>query len=249
MVLLNIELPEGSQVVGDLHLDVDGGKDAPDLVQFARFLKGSDAPVLVILGDLFEYWLGPSHTSTPGGRTVCQQLAAFPGRVVLIPGNRDVLAGSELEAFGIQLAPDGVLGSLPGGTKMLLLHGDELCIRDVNYQRLRRFLRSPLVRGTLRHLPAFATRAIARLLRKHSEKATPKKAPLEVTQDADEARRRLTAAGAGVLVAGHAHRFRDEALGDASRLLILDAFGGERDVLRVGEQAGLSFASSAEAAL
>jgi UDP-2,3-diacylglucosamine hydrolase len=244
MAPLCIELPQGSQVIGDLHLDVDGESRAVDLAQFANFLEACSAPVLVILGDLFEYWLGPSHVSTPGGRALCERLRAFPGRVILIPGNRDVLAGSELEAFGVELAPSGVLATLPGGAKMLLLHGDELCIRDVNYQRLRRFLRNRGVNATLRYLPAFASRWIARRLRSHSEKATPRKAQLAVTQDADEARRRLAATGAGVLVAGHAHRFRDEGLGDGARLLILDAFGGERDLMRVGEQAVLECVSS-----
>lgn len=242
MALFQIELPLGSQVVGDLHLDVDAGPS--ELAAFEAFLARSEAPVLVILGDLFEYWLGPSHTRTPGGRALCERLAAFGGRVVLIPGNRDVLAGSELGAYGIELALDGVLATLPSTKKMLLLHGDELCIRDVSYQRLRRFLRNPVVRGTLRHLPAFAIRAIARRLRRVPAKATPKKAPLEVTQDAGEARRRLIEAEASVLVAGHAHRFRDEDLGDGQRLLILDAFGDARDLLSVEEQGELAVTAS-----
>ena len=249
MSLLEVELPAGSLVIGDLHLDVDAGATSPDGLQLEAFLDAHRAaPVLVILGDLFEYWLGPSHAKSRGGRSILELIGRLPGAVYLIPGNRDVLAGDELEAAGIRVAKHGLLGTVPGGERLLLLHGDELSIHDTSYQRQRRILRNPILHATLRHLPGLITRALARRLRAHSMKATPAKAPLEVAQDPGEAARRLAATNAQTLVAGHAHRFRDELLSPFGRLIILDAFGGERDVLRIEEQAGLTCISSAGAA-
>jgi len=240
-------LPTGCLVVADLHLEVEAGPDSEPIVEFTAFLERvRAAPMLVLLGDLFEYWLGRSHASSPGGRAVLAGLAAFPGRLVLVPGNRDVLAGAELAASGLVLAPEGLVAEVEDGTRLLLLHGDELCIHDTSYQRLRRFLRRPGVRTLLCALPASVARLLAQSLRSHSKKAVPAKAPLAVTQDAGEAARRLAAAGARVLVVGHAHVFRDVPLAGAGRFVVLDAFGGDADCLRIGALGALEFVSSRE---
>jgi len=120
----------------------------------------------------------------------------------------------------------------------------------VSYLRLRRWLRRPIVRGVLRALPAAVGRALARRLRSHSKLAVPAKAPLDVTQDLGEAARRLRAARATQLVVGHAHAFRDVQLGSegesGGRFCVLDAFGGDRDTLRIGSAGQLEFLSSRE---
>lgn len=243
--VLRIELPERSLVIGDLHIDVDAGSDSTAFSELADFLISSkDAPVLLILGDLFEYWLGRSHASSPGGKACLGLLASFKGQVILIPGNRDVLAGAELEAAGIKLAKDGLCATLPGGQEALFLHGDELCIRDLSYQRQRRILRHPILRSVARYLPIFVVRAIAHRLRNHSKKVTPTKAPLEVAQDLDEAARRLDKVGAQTLVVGHAHRYREEQLATSGRLIVLDAFGGQRDLVRIATKGELEIGSS-----
>lgn len=240
-------------MIADLHLDVDAGPSAEPVLEFLAFLeRAHGAPALVVLGDLFEYWLGKSQANSPGGRAVLTALAGFPGALYFVPGNRDVLAGSELEATGLTLAPDGLVAEVGEGERLLLLHGDELCIRDASYLRLRRWLRRPAVRVVLRALPATVGRGIAQRLRSHSKKAVPAKAPLDVTQDLGEAALRLRAAFATQLVVGHAHAFRDVVLESergsegqvGGRFCVLDAFGGDRDTLRIGKLGQLEFVSS-----
>lgn len=222
---MRVALPAGSLVIADLHLEVE--KPAEHAL-FLRFLRQAQAaPALVILGDLFEYWLGPSHVA--GARPLLDALHAFPGDVWLIPGNRDVLVGSEIERFGVRVAPKGLLVEAPNGTTdLLFLHGDELCIHDRGYQRLRRILRTPSLRALLRGLPAPVARRIARRLRNTSKSAVSAKAPLTVRQDRDDAARRLMHLGARTLVVGHAHAFVDETLelggGVQGRFCVLDAF-------------------------
>jgi UDP-2,3-diacylglucosamine hydrolase len=226
-------LPAGSLVIADLHLDVDRPAEH---ALFLRFLKAAeDAPALVILGDLFEYWLGPSHV--PNARPLLEALRAFPGDVWLIPGNRDVLVGSEVAAFGVQLAMDGLRVQGPtGSADLLLLHGDELCVKDRSYQRLRRILRRRSLRAVLRGLPAPVARRLARRLRNTSKSAVSAKAPLTVRQDRAEAARRLTQTGAHTLVVGHAHAFVDETIElDAAtpgRFCVLDAFDPQHQTQR-----------------
>lgn len=256
---LRIDLPAGSLVIADLHLDVDAwSADQPVLAveDFCRFLEAvEEAPALAILGDLFEYWLGPSHAQTEGGGVVLEALANFGGAVYLVPGNRDVLAGSELEKVGVRVALGGLLGSLEGGHSLLLLHGDELCSEDPKYQRLRAFLRFRPVRWVLRGLPAWVARRMAKGMRRRSKRLVSATAPLTVTQSAKAAEQVMRAAGAQDLVVGHAHAFREERLGTTRRFFVLDAFDrlaaaergpGRRDLLRVGTDGELKFGSSGE---
>ena len=62
-------------------------------------------------------------------------------------GNRDFLLGKRFCAeTGAQLLADGTVVDLYG-RRVLLMHGDTLCIDDPAYQRLRRIVRNPLVQA------------------------------------------------------------------------------------------------------
>ena len=239
-------LPEGSLVLTDLHVDC---ASPAEVAEFEDLLeRAAGAPVLLLLGDLFEYWIGPSQATDEGALRVLGALADFPGQVHLIPGNRDVLGGHELEAaLGSPLLWHGCLAELDSGHKVLFLHGDELCLEDRPYLRLRRFLRNPLVRTCLRALPGFIGHRLARRLRRSSASAVAARAPLEVAQDPAEAGRRLEACDAEVLVVGHTHAWREVPTPGGGTMIVLDALGGPRDLLRIagGDDASLDFCASA----
>ncbi|MDF1801158.1 MAG: metallophosphoesterase [Planctomycetota bacterium] len=239
-------LPEGSLVLTDLHVDC---ASPVEVAEFEDLLeRAAGAPVLLLLGDLFEYWLGPSQVTYAGAPRVLAALSNFPGQTYLIPGNRDVLGGRELEAaLGSPLLWHGCLAQLDAGHQVLFLHGDELCLDDRPYLRLRRFLRNPLVRTCLRALPGFLGHRLARRLRRSSANAIAARAPLEVAQDPAEAGRRLTASGAEVLVVGHTHAWREVPTPGGGTMFVLDALGGPRDLLRIPgvDDHSLDFCASA----
>ena len=247
--LIGVELAEGTRVVGDLHLDVG----CPISVEgFCAWLGSlGDCPRLIVLGDLFEYWVGMAQAAHGGG---AQVLAAM-GRLVeggcaleLLLGNRDFLMDERLaRATGARIHPDGLLGTLPDGGGVLFLHGDELCTLDRAYQRLRRVLRSRPVTWLAPRLPGALTRFAARRLRRASRRALATKPLPAKSQVPEAAAAQLLGHSVGVLVVGHAHRFRDEALKGAGRWLVLDAFGGPRDQLRVAADGRLSVESSGAA--
>jgi UDP-2,3-diacylglucosamine hydrolase len=239
--LPEVELPPGALLVADLHLDAEA--DGPDVVAFVAWLEGArDSPRIAILGDLFEYWIGPAQARSAGGARVLDALAACAAAgcpVEVVPGNRDFLLGEDLtRRTGARVHPEGFVGLTPAG-RLLAIHGDVLCTADRGYQRLRRVLRSWPVRALGPRLPGPLARPLARRLRRASRRAVDRKAPLDTALKAEEAVRRLSGSGCGTLVCGHAHRHRDEALEGGGRLLVLDAFGGPRDTLVVGVDGGL----------
>lgn len=248
-----IALTPGARVIADLHLDPHA---AGPWNAFRAWLARLEAPALLVLGDLFEYWTGAPPARQPEYVALLDELRARAARgtaLHFLHGNRDFLLGRSFErAVGGRVHARGLLGRTPAGARVLFLHGDELATRDRSYQRLRLVLRNPLVRGLVQATPAALSRAAARVLRRRSRSAVAAKSLSTVELQGDAVRAWCARHDARHLVCGHAHRFRDEALATGGRWIVLDAFGGARDVLRLdarGELVAESSAQHADAAL
>lgn len=239
-----IALEPGTAVVGDLHLDVSPRAGVPQT--FLDWLAGlRGAPRLIVLGDLFDAWIGPLHLELPAAGAAVRGLRALvdSGTAVdLLLGNRDFLLERRFEAeSGARLHPGGLLATLPGGARALFVHGDELCTLDRGYQRLKRVVRSRPFAWVAEHQPRGMSLWVARRLRARSRSAVPRKSPAHTAQQPSEALALAATAGALHVVCGHAHRFRREALAQGSTWWVVDAWGGERDLLRVRAGSGEPF--------
>ncbi len=135
--------------------------------------------------------------------------------------------------------PGGLIGRTSAGARVLFLHGDELATRDKSYQRLRRVLRSRAVRALSNAAPTALARVAARALRRKSARSVAAKSAAYVELQATAAAAWCAASGASHVVCGHAHRFRAENLERGARWIVLDAFGGARDLLRVTDEGEL----------
>jgi len=233
IALPEIALPVGTLAIGDLHVDV---AHAPSVAAFTAFCERQHArPALVVLGDLFEYWIGKGQARSAGGRSCLAALRALADsgtRVLVVPGNRDfLLAERDAREGGFELFGDGFVALDQRGGRTLVLHGDELCTKDTGYQRLRRVVRSGPVRLLARALPTAASEAIAKRLRRASTRAVAAKPDESKRPQWDEAVARARSARAVTLLTGHVHAFRDEAR-DGLRWLVVDAFGHGRDAFR-----------------
>jgi len=241
-----VPLPPGARFVADLHLEPDVRAPWEAFQTFLQTCAG--APALFVLGDLFEFWIGRGQLREPDYVPLLDALRACArGGTALhfLHGNRDFLLGAEFAArVEGAVHPHGVVAARADGTRVLLLHGDELATRDHSYQRLRRVLRAPLVAGTARRLPFGLAAALARGLRRRSRAAVARKSEAYVELQPEAARRALAAVGADELVCGHAHRYRHEVLDAGRTWTVLDAFGGPRDLLLEVSGQGLVSASS-----
>ena len=156
--------------ISDLHLD----GTRPDIsTQFLDFLEreGRRAEALYILGDLFEAWIGDDDPD-PDKRRVIQGLRSVTSagvKTFFIHGNRDFLIGKAFgRETGIELLEDGTVIDLYG-RRVLLMHGDLLCIDDHAYQRLRRIVRNPIVQFVMRSLTLRRRQKLAERMRAGSK--------------------------------------------------------------------------------
>ena len=208
----------------DLHLQAE----APDEIRaFSSQIEALPAgETLLILGDLFDAWTGPESVAAPEFAPLRTALAArqATGQAsILLRGNRDVLMRpSQAAALGLSLA-DRVLWQRPAGS-ILFSHGDEYCLNDQPYQRLRRTLRRPLVRAILRCLPARVRVWMGKKMRGHSQEAVARKPLDTLALELPAAERALDAAQSGLAVIGHLHAPAEHQLAGEKRLIVLPAW-------------------------
>ncbi len=216
-------------LISDLHLNAGQPRT---LARFLRFCV-DEAPAhaeLLILGDLFEYWIGDDTLDDPADHvssTVVSALRNLTGRGValyVMHGNRDLLLGAAfLRATGARLLADPAIAEL-GGRSVLLAHGDAWCTQDVDYMRFSASVRQEARQREFLASPRAARQAFMGAARAHSEAGKREKAMdiMDVTPTAvDEAMR---ASGQRLLIHGHTHR-------PAVHRFLLDGAPAERWVL------------------
>jgi UDP-2,3-diacylglucosamine hydrolase len=193
-------------IVSDLHLAPERPRT---VARFLRFLREDAAPhaELVILGDLFEFWIGDDAGAAAAPVIDALAQAARGGqRVLLMHGNRDLLLGAAFaQACGATLVGDPIVVSI-AGTPTLLAHGDAWCMRDAPYQQFRAMVRAPAFQQDFLARPVPERIAVARAARQQSETEKAVKAMdiMDVTPAAVEAA--LAHAGVTRVIHGHTHR-------------------------------------------
>ena len=133
--------------ISDLHLD----ESRPDVTEaFFSFIKNvaNRAEGFYILGDLFEVWLGDDNNSVLN-QNIISALKALSVPRFIMHGNRDFLIGKTFcQQTGFTLLPDPTRVLL-FDRPVLLMHGDSLCTRDVEYIKVRNILRNPAFQNDL----------------------------------------------------------------------------------------------------
>ena len=128
--------------ISDLHLS----PQTPEIQQqFQRFLRelAPEAEAVYILGDLFDAWIGDDDPS-PFAAEIKHGLHEAGAQTALYfqHGNRDFLLGKDFaQAANMTLLLEEQVIEV-AGRRLLLLHGDQLCTDDTDYQQARKLLRS-----------------------------------------------------------------------------------------------------------
>ena len=227
--------------LSDLHLQAS----EPDtLAAWHHYLQTTPADALFILGDLFEVWVGDDALDDPGSfeSQACALLQAASRQRALffLHGNRDFLIGPGFARHtGATLLHDPTV-LVWQGQRLLLSHGDALCLDDVDYQRFRVQARSVEWQERFLAQPLAQRRAQARGIRAESE-ARKQSGAVYADVDGPAAIAWLQAARATTLVHGHTHRPAEHPLApDVRRVVLSDwdaaAHPPRADVLRLTPQ-------------
>jgi UDP-2,3-diacylglucosamine hydrolase len=220
--------------IADLHLQAG---DPATFKAWLRFLRKTDCDALLILGDLFEVWVGDdvldTQDATPDhsfARACCDALSECAQRMPLyvMHGNRDFLLGP---SFYARTSTHPLLDPTLldwGRHRWLLSHGDAWCLDDRDYMRFRTEVRTAAWQQTFLARPLAEREAVGRQLRDQSEarkrdSRVPGSTITYADVDTATAEKWVQTTGAQVLVHGHTHRPAEHLLaGDRLRLVLSD---------------------------
>ena len=206
--------------LSDVHLDAS---EAATFNAWAQHLNTTPADALFILGDLFEVWIG-DDTQDHFHLQCMEVLRATVKRmpVFFMCGNRDFLVGSQwLQSTGVQGLQDPTVLELTE-QKILLSHGDALCIGDTDYMAFRQQVRSSAWQEAFLAKPLSERQQIAKDLRAQS-KARQQTQTDYVDVDANTARAWLRDNDCKLMIHGHTHRPATHDLGNGlSRVVLSD---------------------------
>lgn len=208
---------------------------------FLDFLE-EECEALYLLGDVFDYWIGPKHLRSVDYREELEALRKKSSRckVFFIHGNRDYFVDEKFaRATGVAILGERARLEL-GGRTVLLAHGDFIYNTNAKYAAYRALMRSRPVADLFLAIPAAAGKALARGFRKVSKKTTP---AVAWSRDDLVARAQpIFDLGNDVLICGHIHAPQQVTVEARERrrdiFILGDWDGGTRDYVEFEEGRG-----------
>ena len=227
--------------ISDLHLQESHPRMAQGFFDYLDQRQNAEA--LYILGDFFEVWIGDDY-ETPFIQQVkaaLKKLTDAGVKLYLMHGNRDFALGELFcQQTGAELLPEPSAIELHG-EKLLLLHGDSLCTKDLAYMKMRPMLRSPIMLKQLLSQSIEQRLTMAAHLRGESQKGNQMKSAEIMDVTPEEVDKVLNDHQLSTMIHGHTHRPYDhrwEQEGAARRRLVLGDWSdtqGWEIVARAGE--------------
>ena len=192
--------------ISDLHLDKDRPKVIRYFIDFLNNLE-SDIESLYILGDFVEYWVGdddPGDGLEEVFSSIKKKSNDIP--IYFMHGNRDFMISEKFcNHHGMKFLKDPTKIKLHG-KKILLMHGDTLCIDDIEYQKFRTMVRSPLWQNEMLKKSLEERINLAKMLRAKSLSETGTKDEVIMDVNNDEVISQLKKHNVDMIIHGHTHR-------------------------------------------
>ncbi len=211
-------------LISDLHLQAS---ETATFEAWRGYMAQTRADAVLILGDLFEVWVGDDADATDPFLQQCGDVllqASKQWAVYFMPGNRDFLVGPTfLAQCGVQALADPTV-LVWGEQRTVLTHGDALCLEDEAYQRFRLQARDPAWQAAFLARPLAERLALAQSMREQS-KAHNQSVAYFADADAAMTRAWLHTAQSVHMVHGHTHQPADHPInapGAALRQVLSD---------------------------
>jgi UDP-2,3-diacylglucosamine hydrolase len=232
--MMPINMPQ-TLIIADLHLTQ---VEIDKIELFDQFCTqyASQVDQLFILGDLFNIWIGDDISlNTYHSITTILNKLTKTTEVFVMAGNRDFLLSNSFEKVtGCKLIKEPYV--LKHNEKnYLLIHGDSLCTDDVDYQKLKKVLRNPIIQFVFLHLPKNLRLKLTGQLRKKSIEAQSYKSEkiMDVNQLAvDEL---MTNYSDTDLIHGHTHRQNTHKMERYTRYVLGDWKNNQGNAIKLSE--------------
>jgi len=195
--------------ISDLHLDESTTHITSLFRSFVEKLKkNNEQTELYILGDLFESWIGDDYKNELHDKVkiTLKSLSESGIKVFFLYGNRDFLIGEKfLSETDVQLLIDPFL--LKGNGKTILLtHGDQMCVDDVEYQTFRSIVRNPDWQKDFLNYPISKRLKIAGETKDASKESKQEKSMDIMDVNEEEVIRVFKKYKVNTMIHGHTHR-------------------------------------------
>jgi UDP-2,3-diacylglucosamine hydrolase len=226
--------------ISDLHLSAD----RDDINQCLFTFLSEQAPkadALYVLGDLFEVWIGDDDQNnfTLSIAEAFNALRKLEVPVYFIHGNRDFLIRQHFaKQAGFKILPEQVVIDLYG-EPTLIMHGDELCTKDIEYQAFRKKARSWWWPRIMLSLPLSMRRKLAEKGRATSKQKQSKLSAEIMDVTPQEVISYMLKFAVKRLVHGHTHRpaiHQLELNGRPAERIVLGDWYDQGSVLKVSKE-------------
>ena len=213
--------------ISDLHLR----PERPDINRaFLSFLEqiSADAEKLYLLGDIFEAWIGDDAMlpQIEPITTALKQLDKLGCQLFFQHGNRDFLVGPAFaEHIGATLLEEACVIELPNHQSALIMHGDQLCTDDVEYQQFRGLVRSAAWQHEFLAKTLEERVAIAQQLREASKASAKTKSNAIMDVNSQAVVQTFAQYQVPILIHGHTHRpaiHRQQGAAEGDRIVLGD---------------------------
>ena len=208
--------------ISDLHLSPSHPKLIKATVDFLA-QQASKIDQLYILGDLFNTWLGDDIVPDEFQPLIEQltKLKQVGIKSYLMVGNRDFMLGKTFAGYsGMTILQEPTLIKL-GQCKVLLMHGDSLCIDDISYQRYRRWSRNRFLQYCFLMGPASYREGISDKIKQKSRQQKQHKSAEIMDVNHNEVDRVMAQFRVDYLLHGHTHRPAIHELGHEQYRIVL----------------------------
>lgn len=192
--------------ISDLHLHPEDQAIEERFNQFVEWAKISVKNVY-ILGDFFHAWAG-DDTIDEWSRNIANQLFSLKKQGInlfYMHGNRDFLLGktfAKLAGWTILAEPTVIQ---LGQEKILLVHGDRYCTKDLAHQRFRLITRNRIFSILFLSLPIKYRQRLVKQIRYRSQ-MNQNKSVEEMDVVADEVIKHMSRYRVTQLIHGHTHK-------------------------------------------
>ena len=232
--MVSINMPQ-TLIIADLHLTQ---VEIDKIELFDQFCTqyASQVDQLFILGDLFNIWIGDDISlNTYHSITTILNKLTKTTEVFVMAGNRDfLLSNSFAKKTGCQLIKEPYV--LKHNEKnYLLIHGDSLCTDDVDYQKLKKVLRNPIIQFVFLHLPKNLRLKLTGQLRKKSIEAQSYKSEKIMDVNQLTVDKLMANYSDTDLIHGHTHRQNTHKMERYTRYVLGDWKNNQGNAIKLGK--------------